>query len=179
MSSQNAAHRRLGHRRLGMPKSLALLLGLGALSAAGAGAEAAPIQRDGQIAQPGEQTADTFAGSRIWSDAGRIYLSEHGRDPRELRLGDTPEARRLRELLQLGGATGPASAARLDRMILAGAGGCGFDWAPPAQSAVPARTAAPEPTSGYGQSGDGKKAARPAGYTPSRSTAKPRTADKE
>jgi hypothetical protein len=71
-----------------LPSRIALLLGLGAFSAAGANA---------------------------------------GTEARELTLGDTPETRRLRQLLHRDGATKESPRSLHDRLILVGGGGSGFD----------------------------------------------------
>ena len=47
----------------------------------------------------------SFGELRVWSEDGRIYLAEPGKPAQELRLGDTVEARHLRQLLERDGAT--------------------------------------------------------------------------
>jgi hypothetical protein len=107
---------------------LALLLGLGALGAAAgdagdARAAAVPLRVP-------QQSAKTFGDLLIWNDRGRIYVAESGGEPRELALGDTPEAHRLIELLRREGATAEAPLAVRDRITLVGGGGEGFHRAP-------------------------------------------------
>jgi len=64
-------------KRFALPRRLALLLGVGALSVAGARTDAAPIDQSQPRGGPERSTADP-ADLRIWSDGGRIYLSDSG-----------------------------------------------------------------------------------------------------
>src|SRR3954449_8093559 len=108
---------------LRLPGRVGLLLGLGALSVTGARADTtAPLP-----------TADPPAsgGLSIRSEGGRIYLSENGRDFQEIRLGDTQEARHLAQLLAGREAGSETAGINLPPIILAGAGGAGFDWTSP------------------------------------------------
>lgn len=123
-------------RWLRLPSRVALLLGLGALSAAGARADTGP-------AQPGAGIAPLAHGDRaspgdllIRTEGGRIYLAERGGEFQELRLGDMPEAELLRQLLGGNGAAHGATGIRLSPMNLAGAGGNSFNWAPGGRSAT-------------------------------------------
>jgi hypothetical protein len=145
---------------LRLPSRLALLLGAGALSTAGGGADTAQAHLGNDPGRVPQQSAKSFGELRIWSEAGRIYLSEAGGQAGELQLGDTPEARHLRQLLEREGATGDAPRRLIDRMILVGGGGNGISWAPvgkagnpqppgassprSVQPRIPARTAPPE-----------------------------------
>jgi hypothetical protein len=98
-------------RWLRLPSRIALILGLGALSTAGAPADAQANQ-----AAPGD--------ALIRSDGGKIYLTERGREI-ELQLGATPQRDRLLRLLE---AHGPAGV-KLEsdpRLIMSGGGGSGF-----------------------------------------------------
>ena len=106
---------------LRLPSRIALLLGLGALSATGARADVGHDIRDG-----GTEPISSSDNLLVWSEGGRLYVSEDGSRAEELRLGDTAEARHLRQLLQQHGAA--SSGVRLDRMILAGGGGKGISW---------------------------------------------------
>lgn len=82
-------------------------------------------------------------GAVIRLDGGRVYLAEAGGAFQELRLGDTPEARALRAMIeQEGGAAG----IRLGPTILAGSGGCGFHWTPVDGNAPPPPPAPPPAT---------------------------------
>ena len=100
------------------PSRAGLLLGLGALSIAGARAE---------TAAPAPPPSPAIGGLSIRGESGRIYVSEGGREFQELDLGDTADAHLLRRLLAgTGGAAIP-----LDPMILAGSGGDGFHWTAP------------------------------------------------
>ena len=130
---------------LPLPGRIALFLGLGALSVAGAKAaiSASDLGKDpGRVPQ---QSVKRFGELLVWNDDGRIYVSESDKPDEELRLGDTPEARLLRELLQRDGATAAAPRVLSDRIILVGGGGKGISWtnrqAPAAaQPGVPATT---------------------------------------
>jgi hypothetical protein len=160
-----------GHRWFAWPSRVALLLGIGALSAAGA--EAAPNNQN----EPPQTSDNLFSELRVWSEDGRVYLAEAGAAARELQLGDTAEARRLRTLLERH--SGSQGGIRLDRMILAGGGGCGFDFSPPGQSADPARRTDAPASSALKRSSDGTQPVRPMSSAPSRRTAKDRSADKD
>jgi hypothetical protein len=111
-----------------LPSRIALLLGLGAMSAAGAKAAATPAVPGGEPTRVPQQSAADFGDVRIWSEAGRIYLSEAGGDARELRLGDSAEARTLRDLLDRSGATAAAPQILPHRLVLVGGGGAGTHW---------------------------------------------------
>jgi hypothetical protein len=100
---------------LRLPSRLALILGLGALSTAGAQAEA-----------PDQSNLGTFGDISIRSDGGKIYLSESGGDFQELQLRDTAEARHLKWLLEQNGTASDPAGLRLNPTILAGGGGTGF-----------------------------------------------------
>ena len=108
---------------------LALLLGLGTLAATGDGAAATHVDQGNEPRSGVVERADLV----VWSEGGQVYLSDGSGAATELRLGDTAEARHLRTLLERNGAAARAAGVRLDRMILAGGGGDGFHWAPPAQ----------------------------------------------
>ena len=115
-------------KRIIWPSRLALLLGMGALSAAtGTNADALPADQASPRAQ---QRLEVAGELLVWTEGGRIYLAELGSATRALEVGETAEARRLQQLLDQAGATDAASGMRLDRMILAGGGGNGFAWAP-------------------------------------------------
>src|SRR4051812_37462041 len=102
---------------LGLPSRVALLLGIGALSVGGADATA--LDQDGHPAEAPQTATEQFGKLRVWTDGEQIFLTEASESARKLRLGDTAEARRLRELLQRGGAINSRAAIHLDRMILA------------------------------------------------------------
>jgi hypothetical protein len=155
---------------LRLPSRVALLLGLGALSAAGAKADAPEMGNE--PARVPQQSAKCFGELRVWNDDGRIFVSEAGREAQELRLGDTPEARRLRQLLEQDGAAAESPRVLPQRIILVGGGGEGIHWAPadstrtagrPAASGTPgfgavkprapARTTLPENSSAPGKPG--------------------------
>jgi len=114
---------------LRLPSRIALMLGLGALSVAGAkadtGGEVHP-GRDG--ARPPLREANALGGLQVWSEAGRIYMSEAGRPTEELQLGNTAEADLVRQLLERDGATAAKPRVLHDRVKLAGTGGAGLHW---------------------------------------------------
>jgi hypothetical protein len=133
-------------RWLRLPSRVALLFGLGALSAAAARADTGD-HRPGALVGATSQDAQPAPGEvLIRSEAGRIYLSEGGGALHELSLADTVETRRLRQLLDTDGAAN-AAGVRLDPMLLAGDGGAGFHWAPvdrrPGKPALPHRIGTP------------------------------------
>jgi hypothetical protein len=127
---------------LRLPSRLALLLGVGALSVAGAKADAT------QPVRVPQQSAKNFGELRIWTEAGRIYAAEFGKEAQELQFGNTAEARYLRELLERDGATETSPRILSDRMILVGGGGAGFDWAPAERNRAAATPASP-PANGF------------------------------
>ena len=105
------AIRRSVTKWLRLPGRVALILGLGALSTAGAQADTPPGPR---------ASSDTC----LRSDGGKIYLSEGGRET-ELKLGATQQRDRLMRLLEEHGPAG----VKLDsdpRLIMSGGGGTGF-----------------------------------------------------
>jgi hypothetical protein len=114
---------------LRLPSRAALLLGIGAFSVGSA--EATALDQGKHPTGVPQAATEKFGELRVWTDGEQIFLIEASRPARELRLGDTAEARRLRELLQLHGATSVRAGIRFDQVILAGGGGSGFDWAPP------------------------------------------------
>jgi hypothetical protein len=114
----------------GLPSRIALLLGIGAISAASGQADTMPIDQGEHLTRVPQQSVKTFGELRVWSEEGRIYLSESGGAARELPLGDTAEARLLRQLLERDGAVADAPQVLQHRIILVGGGGNGFHWAP-------------------------------------------------
>ena len=116
---------------LRLPSRIALLLGFGALSVSGAQASVAESDLANNVTRVPQQSAKSFGELAIWSDGGRIYVSEAGGPPQELRLGDTAEARELRTMLEGDGGTAGLPQILLKRIILVGGGGDGFHWAPP------------------------------------------------
>jgi hypothetical protein len=143
---------------LRLPSRIALLLGLGALSAAGAKAD--PPEIGNEPARVPQQSAKSFGELRVWNDAGRIYIAESGKEAQELRLGDTTEARYLRELLERNGAVADSPHVLQDRMILVGGGGKGISgghWQ---------RVAPPETASGVPKTARANKAASGAKIPP-------------
>lgn len=100
-----------------LPGRAALLVGLGALSATGARA-------DTPAPPPGTGAGDL----QLHSEGGRIWLAEGSGELHELALGDTAEARRLKELIEARESAGNLAPLRLRPTILAGGGGMGFSW---------------------------------------------------
>jgi len=120
-----------------LPRRIAALLGMGALSVAGAQPVAAePDLGKGPMRVP-QQSAKSFGEVRIWSEAGRIYISEGGSDARELQLGDTPQARHLKDLLEREGAVAGSPRVLQHRLILVGGGGSATHWGGPQSSNTP------------------------------------------
>jgi len=115
-------------RSLQLPGRIALLTGLGALSATSA--QATGLNLGGEPASTPDRAIAPFGGLAVWVENGQIHVSEPGQPGRELRLGNTPEGRELRTMLEQNGAVAEAKALRLDRMLLAGGGGAGIHWAP-------------------------------------------------
>jgi len=110
-------------RWLGLPGRLALLLGLGAISSAGADAGAITVPPHPNAARTPQRGVADFGEMRVWSEGGRLYLSEAGSDATELQLGDTAEARELRKLLENGNASAADPHILRHRLILVGGGG--------------------------------------------------------
>jgi hypothetical protein len=109
-----ALPRSLG-RWLLLPSRVALILGIGALSTTGARAD---------VPEPGNATP--FGGVLVRSQAGRIYLSEGGRET-ELRPSATPQHSHLLRLLEEHGSAG----VKLNcdpYLLMSSGGGSSFFW---------------------------------------------------
>ena len=102
-------------RWLGLPSRIALILGLGALSTAGARADA-----------PDQGNPSAAGDELIRSEGGKIFLSEGGRET-ELQLGASPQRDHLLRLLEEHGPTG-VKLDRDPRLIMSGGGGSGFGF---------------------------------------------------
>src|SRR5207302_8663193 len=135
-------------RWLRLPSRIALLLGLGALSAAGANPNAANAHTGKEPDGVPRRDAAAFADLRMWTEGGRIYLAEPGKPGEDLCLGDTLEARHLRQLLEQHGATEPSRHVPFGRILLVG-GGCGFDWPSP-EKGKPVSNPASSALAGFG-----------------------------
>jgi hypothetical protein len=129
-----------------LPSRIALLLGMGALSATGAEAAVAEADLGNGLMRVPQQSAKSFGELRIWSEAGRIYLSEGGKEAQELHLGDTPEARHLRQILDRDGAAVDTPRVFQHRILLVRGGGDGLHWAPAGKADHPAKAKAPAKT---------------------------------
>jgi len=110
-------------RWVGLPGRLALLLGLGAISSTGADAGAIRVPPHPDAARIPQRGVADFGEMRVWSEGGRLYLSEAGGEATELQLGDTTEARELRKLLENGNASAADPQILRHRLILVGGGG--------------------------------------------------------
>lgn len=142
---------------LHLPSRIALLLGFGALSVTAAQANATGVELGSRSDRVPQQSAKSFGELRIWTEAGRIYVSENGKAAQELQLGDTPQAHRLWEVLERDGADANSPRVLPDRMILVGGGGCGFDWVPADRNRASQAPGAPPATS-FGSTNPGTPA---------------------
>jgi hypothetical protein len=123
--------------RLRLPSRIALLLGFGALSAAGAQADATEVDHGSKPERVPQQSGKAFGELAVWTEAGRVYVSESGKPARELSLGNTAEAAYLRELLERNGANATSPSLVPDRVILVGGGGAGIGWVPADRGQAP------------------------------------------
>jgi hypothetical protein len=141
---------------LRLPSRIALILGMGALSTTGAQADAPEIG-------PGATVSPAGRGDLlIRSVGGKVFLSEGGGEFRQVPFGDTPEARRLVQLLdRTDAAAGPAGL-RLSPTLLAGGGGSGFHWNPFEKTQTPDKNAAPDQANPADKAGTQQKAPSPA-----------------
>jgi len=129
-------------RWLRLPGRVALILGLGALSTAGARADT-----------PDRTHRTAFGDILVRSEGGKIYLTEGGRES-ELQLTATPQRDHLLRLLEDRG-PGGVKLDRDPRLIMSSGGGSGFFWwglkkpttdkAAPAGSVPPHGTTVPSP----------------------------------
>jgi hypothetical protein len=122
---------------LRLPSRIALLLGVGALSATGTNVAAAEPHLGKGLTRAPQQSAKSFGELRIWREGERIYISEDGKDAQELQLGDTPQMRHLRHLLETEGAITGSPSVVQHRMILVGGGGNAIHWGSAQQPNVP------------------------------------------
>jgi hypothetical protein len=120
-------------RWLRLPGQAALILGLGALSTAGARTD---------TAEGHERTS--LGNVFVRSEDGKIYLAEAGKKFQELQLRDTAEARYLRQLIEQNSAAAGPAGVRLSPTILAGGGGSGFYWNPFAKTDTTDKAGAPD-----------------------------------
>jgi len=148
--------------RLRLPSRLALLLGFGAASAAGAQAATTEINTGGTPERVPQQSGKAFGELAVWTDDGRVFVSESGKPAQELRIGNTAETAYLRGLLERHGASAISPSMVPDRIILVGGGGSGIGWVP-ADRNRPATPPAGAPARGSGQTAPG---AAPGGFGP-------------
>src|SRR4051812_23467286 len=99
---------------LRLPSRVALLLGVGALSATSAQAGTSEFDRSARMPQ---QSAKSFGELRIWSEGDRIFVSESGGPAQELLLGESVEARQLKEMLHRDGSSADSPRVVPDRII--------------------------------------------------------------
>lgn len=132
--------------RLRLPSRIALLLGFGALSAAGAQAHSTEADLGNKSERVPQQSGTAFGELAVWTEAGRVYVSESGKPAQELSLGNTAEAAYLREILERNGANATSPRLVPDRIILVGGGGAGIGWVPADKNQTPAGPAAPADT---------------------------------
>lgn len=151
--------------RLRLPSRIALLLGFGALSAAGAQANATEVDTSSKPERVPQQSGKAFGELAVWTEEGRVYVSESGKPAQELSLGNTAEAAYLRELLERDGANAASPHLVPDRIILVGGGGSGIGWVPADRSQAPAGAGAPS-GAGSGYAAPGSPAAT--GFGPAR-----------
>jgi hypothetical protein len=128
-------------RWLRLPGHIALVLGLGALSSVAARANEPEFRPDPQ------DNSMAFGGVLIRTEGGKIYLSEGGKEFRELQMKGTAETRYLKQLLD----ENKGAVVRVDPMTVADSG-AGFMWPMPEKTttaekaATPQRPAVPEKT---------------------------------
>jgi hypothetical protein len=129
---------------------------MGALSTTGSQVDATEARHDAALSPA--MRGDLL----IRSENGRIYLSEAGGEFRELPLGDTPEARRLSQLLDSSNAVTRPAGLRLSPTLLAGGGGAGFHWSPFRKAEdTPEQKTAPEQATPTDKAGAQPKASSP------------------
>ena len=141
---------------LALPTRAALLLGLGALSVSGVKAATSASDLGKNPGRLPQLSVKRFGELLVWNDRGRIYVSEPNKPVEELRLGDTTEARLLRDLLERDGATAAAPRVLSDRIILVGGGGMGISWTN-RQAPAAAQPGAPGTTGSSQQAGTADK----------------------
>ena len=113
------------NERAWLPGRLALLLGLGAISATAATADTVNASANSTASR---DCPAVLGDAVIRVEGGTILLSQRGGNVQRLQLPDTPQTRHLLALLRK---VDPASdGLRLRPTILAGDGGSGFHWSP-------------------------------------------------
>ena len=120
-------------RRIRLPNGIALMFGIGAISAIGANGDQASALTAKPVRLP-QQSVKYFGELKIWSERGRVYLMEQDGTIEEVALSDTPEAQHLRCLLGESGAVANFPQVIQHRIILVGGGGQSVDWPRDGQS---------------------------------------------
>jgi len=108
-----------------LPALAALTLGFGGLLGGDARADRPQIQPPGATPQPAGQSASRLHEVAMRIEGENIFISQGGSAFEELRLGDTPEAARLRKLLREAGAARQSVSVPVGSMIVASGGGSG------------------------------------------------------
>jgi hypothetical protein len=125
-----------------LPAWGALMLGFGMMLTGNAQAEKSQLQPTEATPEALRLTASSLDDVALKMVGETIYVSQGGSAFEELRLGDTPETARLRNLLRDAGAMGQAVSVPVGSMIVASGGGSGNGAKPKSQSSN--RAVAPE-----------------------------------
>jgi hypothetical protein len=110
---------------LQLPTWGALMLGFSALLGEEARADRSQLQPPQAAPIPSARSTARFDQVAIRIEGESIYISQGGSAFEELRLGDTPEAAHLRQLLLDAGALQHSVSAPVGPMIVASGGGSG------------------------------------------------------
>lgn len=101
----------------------AAILGLGTLLGGGARADIPQFRSTGTIPEPSARTASRADEVIVRMIGDNIHVSQDGSSFEELRLGDTPEAGHLKNLLRDAGASGRSISVPIGVTIVASGGG--------------------------------------------------------
>ena len=120
---------------LRMPAWGALMLGFGVLIGGNARADhPKPPELTPDLSGQSPSRSDEVA---LRLDDEKIYVSQRGGAFEELRLGDTPEAAHLRNLLRDAGGIGKSVSVPTGSMIVAGGGGGAAGWSSKSKEKTP------------------------------------------